>query len=83
MVGVLLRMQGSTILTVKVFGSAVLEKAASSNPGGHAVGPVQTGMFGSGPVTSFSLQWLPGNWSLTRNRNVKKRFPKMSNCSLK
>ncbi len=40
--GVLLRTQGSAVLSVKLFGWAVLEKAASSNTGGQAIGLLKT-----------------------------------------
>ncbi len=46
--GVLLRTQGSAVLSVKLLGWAVLQKAASSNAGGQSIGPFQMGTFSMG-----------------------------------
>ncbi len=46
--GVLLRTQRSAVLSVKLFGWAFLEKAASSNTGRQAISWFQTGTFWMG-----------------------------------
>ncbi len=66
LVGVLLRTKGSAVLSVKLFGWAVLQKVASSNTGGHAIGPFWTGTFSTVSVnTGTHLQLISLNWNST------------------
>lgn len=44
-----------TVLSVKLFGCAVLGTAASSNTGGPVMGPSQTGMFGTGTALVYKI----------------------------
>ncbi len=55
--GALLRTQGGAVLSVKLFGRAVFEKAASSNTEGQAIGPFRTDMFWMGTALVRNNEW--------------------------
>ncbi len=69
LLGVLLSTEGSAVSSVKLFGWAVLEKAASSNTGGRAIGPFWTGTFWTG-TSLVSQTWKELCWPLRAKQKL-------------